>query len=150
MNRACMFTAVTSLASHLLCSPLVAQRPELVWVGGTDLMQRSQVPRQVCPKVLCGFREVGDILQTQWKFWTLWTRPRKMYASGHIGICLDTSVNPVKNDQSLVQSKECSTHSQLIQKHDHPMFVVFDERVHTLHIGLLLRIERSICWVCLI
>lgn len=68
-----------------------------------------------------------------------------MYASGHIGICLDTSVNPVKNDQSLVQSKECSTHSQLIQKHDHPMFVVFDERVHTLHIGLLLRIERSIC-----
>lgn len=29
------------------------------------------------------------------------------------------------------------THSQLIQKHDHPVFVVFDEGVHALHVGLL-------------
>lgn len=63
-----VFTAVTSSASHLLRSPLVAQRPELIWVGDTDFMQRSQVPWQVCPKVLCGFWEVRDILQTQWKW----------------------------------------------------------------------------------
>lgn len=29
------------------------------------------------------------------------------------------------------------THPQLVQKHDHPVFVVFDERVYTLHVGFL-------------
>lgn len=33
---------------------------------GADLVQRRQVPGQVRPKVLGGFREVGDILQAQW------------------------------------------------------------------------------------
>lgn len=60
-----MCTTVMSSVSDLLRSPLVAQRPQLVWVCGTDLMQRSQVPGQVRPKVLSGFREVGDILQAQ-------------------------------------------------------------------------------------
>lgn len=62
----CVCTAVISSVSDLLCSPLcVAQCPKLVWVWSTDLMQRGQVSRQVRPKVLCGFREVRDILQTQ-------------------------------------------------------------------------------------
>lgn len=65
-GRAC--SALISRLSDLLRSPLVAQCPELVWVCGTDLVQRCQVPRQVCPKVLCGFREVGDILVTQTHF----------------------------------------------------------------------------------
>lgn len=38
------------------------------------------------------------------------------------------------------------THPQLIQKHDHPMFVVFDERVHTLHVGFLL-MRRDNCQI---
>lgn len=53
-------------ASDLLRSPVVAQPPELVRVGGTDLVQRGQVPGQVCPKVLCGFREIRDILETKY------------------------------------------------------------------------------------
>lgn len=32
---------------------------------GTDLVQRGQVPGQVRPKVLRGFREVRHILETQ-------------------------------------------------------------------------------------
>lgn len=51
--------------SNLSWAPLVAQRPELVWVCGTDLVQRSQVPGQVRPKVLRGFGEVRHILETQ-------------------------------------------------------------------------------------
>lgn len=54
-------------ASDLLGSPLVAQRPELARVRGTDLVQRRQVPGEIRPKVLCGFREVRDVLCTaQW------------------------------------------------------------------------------------
>lgn len=37
------------------------------------------------------------------------------------------------------------THPQFIKKHDHPVFVVFDEGVHTLHIGLLFE-ERFITY----
>ena len=29
------------------------------------------------------------------------------------------------------------TYTQLIQEHDHPMFVVLDKRIHSLHIWLL-------------
>lgn len=55
---------VISSVSDLLGSPLVAQGAELVRVCGTDLVQRGQVPGQVRPKVLCGFREVRDVLET--------------------------------------------------------------------------------------
>lgn len=41
---------------------------------GTDLVQRCQVSRQVCPKVLCGFREVGDILVTQTHYSCMFVR----------------------------------------------------------------------------
>lgn len=54
---------LTSPVSDLLRSPLVTQCPKLVRVCGTDLVQRSQVTGQVRPKVLCGVREVRDILK---------------------------------------------------------------------------------------
>lgn len=56
---------VTWPASDLLRSPLVAKRPQLIRMRGTDLVQRSQVSGQVCPKVLSGFREIRDVLQAQ-------------------------------------------------------------------------------------
>lgn len=34
-------------------------------------------------------------------------------------------------------NRRSAAHPQLIQKHDHPLFVVFDEGVHALHVGLL-------------
>ena len=52
-----------SLASDLLGAPLIAQGAKLVRVRGADLMQRSQVPRQVRPEVLFDFRKFRDILR---------------------------------------------------------------------------------------
>lgn len=54
----------TRALSDLLRPPLVAQRPQLVWVRGTDLVQRREVPGQVRPKVLGSFGQVRDVLET--------------------------------------------------------------------------------------
>lgn len=82
------------------------------------LVQRGQVPGQVRSKVLRDFGQVGDILR-----------------STDAGVSTRTSPNILSLIISLKQRS--ATDPQLIQKHDHPVFVVFDEGVHALHVGLL-------------
>lgn len=43
----------------------------------------------------------------------------------------------MKHVKLISQKQRSAAHPQLIQKHDHPLFVVFDEGVHALHVGLL-------------
>lgn len=38
---------------------------------------------------------------------------------------------------------ENSTHPQLIQKHDHALFVILDEWIHSIHIGLLVHKKEN-------
>lgn len=111
--------------AYLLCSSLVAEGAEFVRMSNTDLMQGSKVTGQISPKVLGRFREIRNILE-------------KQHRESVIGKLLHTElINRAAANPCCFKNGYRAVYPQLIQKHDHPLFVVLDERIHPLHVGLL-------------
>ncbi len=91
----------------------------------TDLMQGSKVTGQISPKVLGTFREIRNILE-------------KQHRENALGKFLHTElINWAAGNPCCFKNGYRAVYPQLIQKHDHPLFVVLDERIHSLHVWLL-------------